>query len=258
MSYLRIVACVCCLWLSGLAVAPRTGAEPFQPPNRGLPGRREGAATRGCVLGHPSRLMALLPDTNLGLTTEAYPTFFWYMPRSQARFVEFSLYQTNQEGDRQLIYSSTLSVTSEAGIARVSLPTHSGLPPLAVGQDYQWSVAIICNPNNRRGDLRVDGWVHRIEPEPDLAQALATADRSEQVSLYARHGIWFDAVAALAELQLAAPEDAELQGRWQELLESVGLEAIAEQPFLGMAIPPLPALSCPLQPGVSLSGDRPG
>ncbi|WP_187329526.1 DUF928 domain-containing protein [Halomicronema hongdechloris] len=225
-----------------MAVAPLAWAEPFQPPNRGLPGRREGAATRGCVLGRPSRLVALLPDTNLGLTTEAYPTFFWYMPRSQARFVEFSLYQANPEGDRQLIYSSTLSVANEAGIASVSLPQHSGLPALEIGQDYQWSVAIICNPNNRRGDLRVDGWVHRITPEDDLAAALATANRSEQVGLYASHGVWFDAVGTLAELQMADPEDPELQARWQELLESVGLAVIAEQPFLGAATTPLTLL----------------
>lgn len=220
--------------LSCLLAATPVLAESYQPPpGLGAPGPREGAGTRGCVLGNPASLIALMPESNVGWTTAAYPDFYWYLPLNLASFVEFTLFAPAETGDsREVIYQTRFAVTGDAGIARLALPEGAGLPPLAVGDRYYWQVAIFCNPDSDDGDLRVGGWVERRSPTDDLAQALATAPPGGQVELYAEHGYWFDAIAGLAALKQVHPDDDLIQARWHEFLASVGLTALAEQPFL--------------------------
>ncbi|NJO66631.1 MAG: DUF928 domain-containing protein [Leptolyngbyaceae cyanobacterium RM1_405_57] len=48
----------------------------FNSPSLGAPGNREAGASRSAPCAASDRgLVALLPETNLGLTTQAYPTF---------------------------------------------------------------------------------------------------------------------------------------------------------------------------------------
>lgn len=209
-------------------------AEEYQPPpGLGSPGRRESAGTRGCVFGTPATLVALMPENNVGWTTAAYPRFYWYLPVNQAQFVEFTLEKPAEgTGEAEIVYWTRFAVTGEAGIVSLQLPEAASLPPLTVGDRYRWQVAVFCNPNSETGDLQVEGWVERQTPDPDLAAALASASPSEQVGLYAANGYWFDALDRLATLPAEAPEAGDRQGRWAELLESVGLGAIADQPLM--------------------------
>ncbi|MBC7971228.1 MAG: DUF928 domain-containing protein [Verrucomicrobia bacterium] len=211
-------------------------AADFKPPRRGLPGRREGGGTRdpiACIQGNPSQLVALLPGTNLGLTTAAYPRFFWFAPKSKAKFAEFSLYDVNeQREDRTPIYKTIFSIAGTAGIASLSLPSNATMPPLVVGKDYHWSVALVCNPDDRTRDIKVDGWVQRVAPEPRLTNQLVKATPEDRVRLYANNGIWFDTVTTLVEQRCAKPQEAALINSWAELLKSVQLDAIAEQPLM--------------------------
>lgn len=227
----------------GLAIATLASpfaaqAQIFTPPDRGLPGRRVGGGTRGdqCTSGSPARLITLLPETNLGLTTDASPDFAWYLPPNQAEAIEFSLYEVDPNqpaAAERLVYQAAFNPNSNSGIARLSLPTGVGIPPLEVGKFYQWSVSIICNVNNPGGGMHVTGWVQRVRPDPALVSALRTASGRDRVTLYAQNGLWFDAFNALADLRTAAPNDPTLRASWREFLGSVGLEQIAEQPLMG-------------------------
>lgn len=206
----------------------------FKPPQRGIPGRREGGGTRdasACVQGN-IRLTALLPETNLGLTTAEYPRFFWVIPKTRAKLVEFSLFETDENlTDRTLVYKTSFAINGNPGVASLTLPGRAMLPPLAVGRDYRWSVAIVCNPENRQRDVKVDGWVQRIAPDASLNSQLAKANSADRVRLYANSGIWFDTLTSLADLRCARPKDTTLAKSWSELMRSVKLGAIAEQPF---------------------------
>lgn len=229
--------------LASFAVLPlHSLAERFQPTNVGRPGRRVGGGTRGgCAFGNPSRLTALLPESNLGLTTQPYPTFYWFIPQNTAQFVEFSLYRAEAAAtteQQQLVYRSTFAVSGAAGVASLKLPESAGLAPLELGQDYQWSVALVCNADARQQDLRVDGWVQRLEPTDDLAAQLATEPASSQVALYAANGFWFDALDQLIALRQTYPAATTVQTRWSEFLASVKLDEIAEQPILPEDLPP--------------------
>ncbi|MEM9005515.1 MAG: DUF928 domain-containing protein [Cyanobacteria bacterium P01_F01_bin.86] len=208
-------------------------AVPYVPPaGLGAPARRESAGTRGCVFGNPSTLVALMPTNNVGWTTESHPRFYWYMPVNQASFVEFTLEKTAEGTETpEVIYQTRLEVTGENGIMSLQLPETEGGPSLAEGDRYRWQVAIFCNPNSPQGEIKVDGWVERQIPDgPSLAE-LATASDIDQVDWYASNGYWFDALDRLAMLKTKAPEDSELQVRWEEFLTSVDLDAMVCQPF---------------------------
>src|SRR5919199_1197826 len=57
----------------------------FTPPNRGIPVNRQGGASRG---GECTQGTALVPASGFGATAAAYPTVFWYMPKSSASEVQ--------------------------------------------------------------------------------------------------------------------------------------------------------------------------
>ena len=210
-------------------------AAEFKPPRRGLPGRREGAGTRDpfvCVQGTPSSLTALLPATNLGLTTAEYPHFFWFMPQTKAKFAEFTLAAVNDRmEERAFVYKTIFSIAGTPGIASLALPGNASIPPLVVGKDYHWSVSLICKEDDRSKDIRVDGWVQRVALDANLTKQLATAKPSDRAQIYATNGIWVDTVTTLADQRCLSPKDATLTNSWAELLKSVQLGAIADQPL---------------------------
>ena len=214
------------------------GPAPAAPPSPRIPGRRQGAGSRGsglveCLPANSGSLVALLPDTNLGLTTAAYPRFFWSVPLTNAPLMEFTLYEVDaKQANRNLIYKTTFSITGEAGIASLSLPTDVNLPPLRLGQDYRWSVSLICNPTDRAQDITVDGWVQRVVPSSTFTQQLKQAKPRDRPAIYAQNGLWFNTVETLIDQRCARPQDTALAAGWAELLKSVNLEAIAKQPLI--------------------------
>lgn len=220
---------VCSLPLVVLAAA-------FKPPSRGLPGRREGGGTRdpvACTQGSPSQLTALLPATNLGLTTAEYPRFFWFMPKTKAKFVEFTLFDVDEQmEDRTPIYKTTFNLTGTPGVASLPIPSQATIPPLVVGKDYHWSVALICSVGDRARDITIDGWIQRVTPNANVTNQLAKAKPRDRAQIYANNGIWFDTVTTLADQRCADPKDTTLTDSWAELLKSVQLGAIAEQPLI--------------------------
>ncbi len=221
----------------GAAGSIRAIPSPEVAPSRGLPGRRTGAGSRSpgagpCLPDPNTNLVALLPDTNLGLTTAAYPRFFWSIPQNNASGVEFSLYAVDaRKQNRQLLYQSSFNVSGEPAIASLELPQTANLPPLAVNQDYRWTLALVCNSNDRTQDITVEGWVQRTAPSNALSQQLQKAAPRDRPAIYALNGFWFDTLATLAEQRCLRPQDPTLIKNWEQLLKSVKLEAIAKQPL---------------------------
>ena len=215
------------LFVCGL---PTIALADFNPPSRGTPGRREGGGTRdplSCTKGNPATLIALNPETNFGLTASKYPRFFWFQPQTRAQFAEFSLYQGDEKTpDRTLVYKTTFKTADKAGIASIVLPNSAGIPPLELGKDYHWSVTLLCNAENPKFNVTVDGWVQRVQT---LGSITRSTDLKARAAILAQKGIWFDALEAQAEQHCLKPEDSE---GWTGLLRSVKLNKIANQPIL--------------------------
>lgn len=206
-----------------------TVAQAFQPPSRETPARTADGGTRGCSSVKPGEkaMTALTPPKHLALTVAERPTLFWYVPASGGHTLEFTLLDRN---DEQVLYKTTLSAPAKSGIISLSLPQN--LPPLKEGQLYHWYLTMVCDPSDRTGDVVLDGWFERTAPSASLASQLQKASQRERPALYAKAGIWYESLTALAELRQNYPNDAAVAAGWKELLNSVQLGQFAEEPLI--------------------------
>ena len=202
------------------------------PPGRDAPrggtagggSRPAGGACSSTLSAKSSSLAALVPGRNLGLTQAEHPNFLVYIPQTTAQAAEFSLFDEQMNG----IYQMSVPV-SKAGLVSIRLPDTA--PPLVKDKPYYWTVALVCNPSDRTEDWVVGGWIESVEPSSSLKQQLANVTAVERVSLYAKHGFWYEALNTLVELQRTQPNNPAVVTAWAQLMKSVGLDAI------GFAVP---------------------
>lgn len=237
-------------------------AQTPPPKDRGAPapGQRTGGATRGRCPVASKRLTALVPIISatsdkkqhpvlvntpagsvLGLTVVSHPTFWFYIPASitSERPVEFIL-----KDDRDnIIYQTLLSESATTpGVVGFKLP--DTVTPLEVNKRYNWFLTMACErpaPNSSSQEeptkIFVSGWVERVTVDPSLQRELEKATPQQQALLYAKGGIWQEAVTTLAELRRQKPNDVTLKAEWVKLLRSINLEAIESEPITSMLTP---------------------
>ena len=207
------------------------------PPDRGTPGKREAAASRGGCPVVDTPLTALVPvyknysqdgipvESIWSLTVAERPTFWFYVPYSSSSLdsVEFVL---QDEADND-IYQAPVRIPKTPGIVSVRLPSTS--KPLLAGKMYHWFFKVRCASQNTAGPIFVEGWVQRNTLSPTLKNQLEAATPLQRIALYAQNGIWYDALTTLAELRLQKPEDTSLKANWNELFHLVGLSEVASQ-----------------------------
>ena len=211
---------------------PQTSLKQVKIPKVDRPGRRESGGTRGpgeiCISGKVPVLALLLPKTNVGLTTAAYPRFFWYTPNNTAQQVRFSLYKVDRQlRQRTLIYEKSFKPIQQAGISSFSLPKDGKIAPLAINQNYLWSVSIICNLQDTSPNSIITsyGWLQRVQLDRKLANKLPKLSQSNRLSIYSQAGLWFDFLATLADLRTCNVRNQKLSTRWQKNPNTSGLKA---------------------------------
>lgn len=243
-------------------------AEEFQPPDRGTPGRLEGAGTRllepedfqppdetllditrgACDVNLDATstpLTPLVPESDFGITLQGYPTFFVYVPElpdtAAIEFVvtewEFIETESGTEVFDRDLYATTLEPPENAGILPLPLPPRddAGNPvePLQVDRNYTWFLRVICDaehPTRYGPDIWVEAWVKRLNPSAEFAATLETATPLQRQELYAETGVWYDALQTLVELRRDETAT-EVDETWLELLNSVGLVELADEPI---------------------------
>ncbi|MDJ0675624.1 MAG: DUF928 domain-containing protein [Calothrix sp. MO_167.B42] len=222
----------------------QTSLKQVKIPKLDRPGRRESGGTRRpgeiCISGKVPVLALLLPKTNVGLTTAAYPRFFWYAPNNKAQQVRFSLYKMDRQLRRRtLIYRRNFQPIPQGGISSFSLPKDGRVAPLAIKGNYLWSVSIICNLQDTSPNSVITsyGWVQRVQLNRNLANKLPKLSQSDRLSIYSREGLWFDFLATLADLRACNIRNQKLSTRWQKTLTQVGLKSISQKKLLGLRCP---------------------
>jgi hypothetical protein len=225
------------------AIAPAAQAERFVPRVKSGPGRTQGGATRGtaCEQGKQPLLPITSPE-KVGLTTQAYPTFAWYLPAMSPTEVEFVL----QENDRN-IYATSFQVTGEAKLITVKLPETSNLPPLQVGKTYTWKFVLHCAASTENFAV-TQGQIQRIVPSPSLTQSLRTASPTQRAELFAKEGIWYDATDSFLTARRQADNPQSLAS-WQEFINSVPWGLDAQQLNQVIQAPIAAATAAPATPG---------
>lgn len=206
-----------------------TMALEFPPgPNRQGPKSTAGGGTRGgssqiiptACDNTNSSIIALLPVGYKVLKTASpNPTFFLYVPKTQAKTAEFVVLD-DQGRD---VYVDSFATSSESGIMKISLPETVALE---VGETYTWQFSLLCDPDQRDLDESVAGAIERIElDEEQQAKIAAETDPIDQAILYAEQEIWPETLLIALGLRETNPEV------WEQLMESVGLGKIASEPL---------------------------
>jgi Domain of Unknown Function (DUF928) len=200
-------------------------------PGEGEPEQTVGAGSRStqeCTDPQNSQPLTLLvPPSTVPLTVAQRPVFLVYFPKTVAKQAELSLRDEQGNG----IYQTTFNLSDTPGILNIQLPATA--PALEIGQKYQWSIAMICYPDDRLRDQVVDAWIQRTELPASLSQQLEAASIPEQASLYAQNGIWYDTISTLAEFASQSENSTVAANAWQQLLTS---ETVKLEQMLGMPL----------------------
>jgi Domain of Unknown Function (DUF928) len=203
----------------------------FDPPGDGQPDDTAGGASRGggCpveVTNLGGCIMPVMPITKTGLTVAEHPTLFIYVPATSANALFFSLRDENNNH----LYQTEIPLTGKSGIVSVKLPDNA--PGLEIGKSYRWAFALIGSEGLKPDSPGVEGKIKRVELNLAPKSELEMVKPLERAVLYGKNGVWYDTVTALAEALRSQPNDANLAAAWEDLLKSVGLNAIATQPLL--------------------------
>lgn len=197
-------------------------------PNLNAPGNRESGSTRSTTcIASEENLVALMPETNYGLTQKDYPTFYFYLPPTNAPVVKFVMYN---ETTNELFYEGQFRIKGESGILSVALPNNGLQQPLEVDESYVWYLSVVCDPDaiDQSANPVVEATVARVPEMPEATQS-ASADRPR---IYAEAGIWYDALAASAELKRLEDNVA-----WNTLLSAIDLDGLILRPLLSNGEP---------------------
>jgi len=182
----------------------------------------------GCASSTQVSVTALVPKNNIGRTVSDYPTFFFYLPQTDAELAEFIL--EDESGNQ--IYQQDLTIKNLSGVIGVSISANTNVPPLEVGKSYTWKFTVVCDAEDRSSDQLESGIVRRVELSADILSELEKADPRQKTVIYAKNGIWQDALSTLAAARRANPNDTDLAADWKSLLDSVTLGEIAKEPIV--------------------------
>ena len=193
---------------------------PYIPPSKiGAPKGRVAGGTRD--EGDLPMLVALAPD-HVGLTAQAQPSLFWYLSSSTTLPIEVVIMNSQKT---KPLFVTRFRPPLTPGIQRVRLAEYD--VSLATNVPYDWFVALIPDPTQRSKDMVAGGRIERIALPQALHTRLAQAREGEAPALYAEAGLWYDALAALADLSEATPHDAQFRQQRAALLEQAGLPEAA-------------------------------
>ncbi|MBX3331606.1 MAG: DUF928 domain-containing protein [Nitrospira sp.] len=203
---------------------PESSSKPvlYVPPRKGAPapGLRRGGGTRGMNKSVP--MISLLVPDHVGFTLHEQPVLFWFTPTNHNLIYEFTLIADNAETP---IIETKLQSPSRGGIQQIRLADYN--VKLLPGERYQWSVALVMDPDEPSANVVAKGAIERVDRsklEQPLPSNMGKADAPRR---YAEAGVWYDALMAISDLMQTNPADVELRQQRASLLEQGGLGEVA-------------------------------
>ena len=210
---------------AGTAAKPAASASAapvYRLPKVGKPRGRIGGGRRGPMLGG-AEIQALVPD-HVGQTTSAQPSLYWYLAEPVQGEIAFEVTLVDE---RQIdpVVDRRIARPERAGAQRVRL-ADLGVS-LEAGEEYQWSVAVVPDPNDHAKDVVATGWIQRVPAPAGLDAQLAAAGPDGAAAVYGEAGLWYDMLAAAYARIGAHPEDDAYRAELAAVLEQAGLPAAA-------------------------------
>ena len=170
-------------------------------------------------------LTALIPPKNLGLTTTARPTFWFYIPyiREDIKRGEFVILT---QDEKTVIYETNFQLSQIPGVVSITVPLSSKLG-LEESKTYRWFLRIYCTKSRTdRADLIVDGSVKRVAMTPETERSIDAASPD----------IWYDSLTRLGDVLSTSPQDEKFKNDWNKLLESIGRKELSKEPLVGSVL----------------------
>ncbi|MDB9315981.1 DUF928 domain-containing protein [Spirulina sp. CS-785/01] len=205
--------------------------------------RTSGGASRAgdsCVVEgeEVTPLTVLMPQDNIGTTLAPDPSLYVYVPQTKATELtaEIVILKEGEETASRFPFNLEEVYVAEALPVPDSLNQGGQIvryeldgADLEVGETYQWTLAIVCNPDDRSKDEVVKGQFERLEPANlSLVANPSELDPSllaEKANEYAQNRLWNETLEYTAQLRQYQPNE------WENLLQSVDLEHLADIPF---------------------------
>ena len=193
------------------------------PPNQAKPGGGLDSDSFLQACQHPTEsLTAIVPVRNPVFTTQAHPSFWFYVPDSSNDILagEFSLLSSDE---KTRIYSTRFTLPQVPGVVSIELP-NTLETTLVEGEAYHWYFKLYCAGNlSNRADLNVNGWIQRaaLSSEQLLSDGASTSD------------IWYDTVTDVAHNLRVRPEDSDYKKRWAMILQEANLGELSNTTILG-------------------------
>lgn len=196
-------------------------APAYVPPLRGAPSRRVGGSTRGFDLALPA-ISAIVPD-HVGLTIMQQPVLYWFISKPTQVKLEITIIDEN--GVKPIL-ELPLAAMEGPAIHSIDL-SHHGVT-LQHDVEYQWTVALVPDANERSSDVISGGAIKVVEPPASLRDKLASSPANElPPAMLASAGLWYDAIHALSVQIGKQPQNWALRAQRAALAEQAGLADIA-------------------------------
>lgn len=170
-------------------------------PKSGAPISRLGGGTRGSDKSTVN-IQTLAPE-QVGLTTQATPTLYWYISSASPYPIEFTL---GIENDSEPLIEKKLPPVTSAGIQTIKLSELN--VQLKPGQEYRWSIALVTDAAQRSSDIFASATIRKDESNISL----------NDVQKLVNAGFWYDVLQRLVEKK--SPQVSELLKSEGIILES--------------------------------------
>lgn len=194
----------------------------YVPPRKGAPapGLRRGGGTRGTNKSLP--MISLLAPDHVGFTLQEQPVLYWFTPTNHSLSYEFTLIADSAEAP---IVEAKLPSPARGGIQQIRLADYK--VKLVPGERYQWSVALVMDPDEPSANVVAKGAIERVNRDKLERPVSSDVGKSDAPRQYAEAGVWYDAVMAISDQVQSNPADKELRRQQTSLLEQGGLVDVA-------------------------------
>ncbi len=194
----------------------------YVPPRKGAPapGLRRGGGTRGTNQSLP--MISLLAPDHVGFTLHEQPVLFWFTPTNHNLAYEFTLISESAEAP---IIETKLPIPTHAGVQQIRLADYKA--KLSPGERYQWSVALVMDPEEPSANVVAKGAIERVNRDKLERPLPSDVSKADAPKRYAEAGVWYDAIMAISDLMQSNPADMELRRQQISLLEQGGLAEVA-------------------------------
>lgn len=205
----------------------------FVPPSDSPSPRRTQSGASRIQLPGVCGGLPLVPESGLGLTTGSSPSLFVYF--SEGTTVENALLTLKSSDSEESEYYETLvdipreKLSDSGGVVEFQMPEVAS--ELALGEEYQWYLALTCEGNMRPDSPFIKGLVKRVEAANAVERA-NSGSLMEKAIAYGSEGVWYDLLSTLATMRSANPEDTSFAAHWAGIMETSGLEEIASEPLI--------------------------